>query len=205
MAWSRGPANSAGGGTTMSPKQRRRAAAGPGHLNERPQSGGLGRGQCRRRRARRANAPPLRESARAVRDGRACSPDRRLGRHLALEPGFRKRPVPDDGLRGHLEDRRRFLGAEPAEEPPLARAGLSWIVAGERLERPPDRHERPGSTRVRRAASADAPLARRPRPRPAGAAVTSSRCAGIVRARSTEWHRHRSPTRSPLVTCGCRR
>src|SRR6185503_21140120 len=63
--------------------------------------------------------------------GPTCSPGPRLRRHLALQPGLGKRPVPDHGLGGHFEDGSRFLGTEPAEEAEFDHAPLPWIPSGQ--------------------------------------------------------------------------
>ena len=64
-----------------------------------------------------------------------------IAAHLALQPGLRQPPVAHHRLGRHLQDRGRFLDAQPAEEPQLDDAALALVELRQRLQRVVERDE----------------------------------------------------------------
>ena len=66
---------------------------------------------------------------------RGLSPLHFLNAHFAPQPGSRQPPVTHHRIARHFEDRRGLLDAQPAEEPQLDDAALSFVELGERFQR----------------------------------------------------------------------
>ena len=66
---------------------------------------------------------------------------RSIAAHLAQQPGLRQPPVAHHRVGRHVQHRRGFLDAQPAEKPQLDDAALALVERRQRLQRIVERDE----------------------------------------------------------------